>query len=350
MPKISVIVPVYNVEAYLPRCIDSILAQSFKYFELILVDDGSPDNCGKICDDYSKKDDRIVVIHKENGGLSAARNAGLDWSFANSNSEWIAFIDSDDWVHKDYLKILYTSCLENNTLISICGFQYTSGTIDDTDMVNSSLRIIIPEEIWCSEQLLSILAWNKLYKKELWINIRFPIGKQHEDEFTTHRLLFQCDYISFLPFPLYYYFQREDSIMRKPWNLKRLDAIEALQSQIDFFDIKGIDSCYLYSIRRYFDNIIACISLMKKNGFNLFYQMKYIREFKKNLKKHELILRRFNYDTQYYYQKAYPLRYHLRAIKRIPFNITCRILGEQKYEIIKKTIKNCFHLFFSHIF
>ena len=109
MPVISVIVPVYNVEKYLHRCVDSILAQTFTDFELILVDDGSPDNCGKICDEYAEKDSRIHVIHKVNGGLSDARNAGLDWAFANSNSEWVTFIDSDDWVDKYYLEYLYNS-------------------------------------------------------------------------------------------------------------------------------------------------------------------------------------------------------------------------------------------------
>ena len=103
MPQISVIVPVYKVEAYLARCVDSVLAQTFSDFDLILVDDGSPDNSGAICDEYAEKDPRIVVIHQKNGGLSAARNAGIEWAFAHSNSQWLNFIDSDDWVHPEYL-------------------------------------------------------------------------------------------------------------------------------------------------------------------------------------------------------------------------------------------------------
>ena len=122
---ISVIVPVYKVEEYIYRCVDSILAQSFKDFELILVDDGSPDNCGKICDEYAQKDKRITVIHKENGGLSDARNTGIDWALKNSN--WITFIDSDDWVHTDYLKNLYNAVKENNVDISVCGYVNTTG-------------------------------------------------------------------------------------------------------------------------------------------------------------------------------------------------------------------------------
>jgi glycosyltransferase involved in cell wall biosynthesis len=116
MPAISVIVPVYKVEKYIHRCVDSILGQTFTDFELILVDDGSPDSCGAICDEYAAKDSR-VVIHQENGGLSAARNAGIEWSFDHSNSGWMTFIDSDDWVHPQYLELLHRACLENGTAL-----------------------------------------------------------------------------------------------------------------------------------------------------------------------------------------------------------------------------------------
>lgn len=108
MAAISVIVPIYKVEAFLHRCVDSILAQTFADFDLVLVDDGSPDSCGDICEEYARKDGRIHVIHQKNGGLSAARNTGIDWAQANSGSQWLAFVDSDDWVHPDFLRRLYT--------------------------------------------------------------------------------------------------------------------------------------------------------------------------------------------------------------------------------------------------
>ena len=112
--KISVIVPIYNVEPYLRRCIDSILAQTHVNFELILVDDGSPDHCGEICDEYAMHDDRIVVIHQKNCGVAAARNAGIDWTFANSDSEWLTFVDSDDYIHPEYLERLYNELLNKD--------------------------------------------------------------------------------------------------------------------------------------------------------------------------------------------------------------------------------------------
>ena len=120
MPSISVIVPIYMVEPYLRRCVDSILAQTFPDFELILVDDGSPDNCGQICEEYARLDRRVLVIHQENRGLSAARNAGIDWVMANSDSSWITFVDSDDWIHPNMLKHLFELNRDHGTQISAC--------------------------------------------------------------------------------------------------------------------------------------------------------------------------------------------------------------------------------------
>ena len=120
MPTISVIVPVYKVEKYIHRCVDSILEQTYADFELILVDDGSPDNCGAICDEYATQDSRVVVIHQENGGLSAARNAGIDWAFTNSDSQWISFVDSDDWVHPEYLERLLDVAVSRSADMTFC--------------------------------------------------------------------------------------------------------------------------------------------------------------------------------------------------------------------------------------
>jgi len=127
MANISVIVPVYKVEAFLSRCVESILAQTYRDFELILVDDGSPDGCGVLCDGYARRDSRVHVIHQENGGLSAARNTGIDWVFANSVSRWIAFVDSDDWVHPDFLKVLYETAEKTACKLSVCDYFRTAG-------------------------------------------------------------------------------------------------------------------------------------------------------------------------------------------------------------------------------
>ena len=256
MPTISVIVPVYKVEPYLHRCVDSILAQTFTDFELILVDDGSPDNCGAICDEYAAQDSRVHVIHQPNGGLSAARNAGLDWAFANSDSEWLSFIDSDDWVHEEYLERLYRACVDTSVDISSVGLFETDGNVHYNYSADEfSLRTISTEEVYFRSvpyyQLPTISSCTKLFRKELWRDIRFPAGKVNEDRFTTHLILFQTARITYLTAPLYYYLVREDSIMHSQWMPKRLDDLEAIKGQIAFFDKKGLLKIRDYSISGY---------------------------------------------------------------------------------------------------
>ena len=241
MQIISVIVPVYKVEPYFHRCIDSILNQTFTDFELILVDDGSPDNCGAICDEYAAKDNRIVVIHKENGGLSDARNAGLDWAFANSDSEWITFIDSDDWVHRQYLEILYRLCADNNVIVSSCGHLRTAGEIAETQDVSDYEPIIGAVQTLSQmglkySEFNTSVAWGRMYKKELFRNIRFPVGRFHEDEFVTYKLLFVCDKIAITTFHMYYYYINDSGITATKMSLKRMiDQLDALEEQYQYY-------------------------------------------------------------------------------------------------------------------
>ena len=174
MPTISIIVPVYKVENYIHRCVDSILGQTYADFELILVDDGSPDNCGAICDDYAAKDSRVVVIHQENGGLSAARNAGIDWVLANSNSQWLTFIDSDDWVNKTYLESLLEVADEEDSLISVCNF-LTASKENGADQVGStgSRKIKVPD--FYNEYFSASAAYSLLHAA-----VHAPLrGRQH---------------------------------------------------------------------------------------------------------------------------------------------------------------------------
>lgn len=243
MPKISVIVPVYKVEQYLNRCVDSILNQTFKDFELILVDDGSPDNCPAICDEYAAKYKFIHVIHKENGGLSDARNYGIGWSLKNSDSEWITFIDSDDWVHPQYLELLYNTCVDYDTVISSCGYEKLENYSEDivaAKIINTDIDVGTADNLavknYKFEQFNITIAVARLYKKELWQDIRFPVGRLHEDEFTTYKVLFACDRIAVVKNDLYYYFQNENGIMQSPMSQKRInDTIDALYEQCVFF-------------------------------------------------------------------------------------------------------------------
>ena len=235
MPEISVIVPVYKVEPYLRHCIDSILAQTFPDIEVILVDDGSPDGCPAICDEYAQLDKRVKVIHQKNQGVSAARNAGLDWVFANSDSQWISFVDSDDWVHPRFLAYLYQAAVEYNVKISVCSAEkadkYTAPSRDAT----YSFETYNALSFFVQEALLGPVVWYKLYKKLLFKSKRFPVGKLHEDEFLTYLLLHEAKELAFSKCKLYYYFKNESGITNSPYTLSRLDAIDALEEQYKFF-------------------------------------------------------------------------------------------------------------------
>ena len=216
---ISVIVPVYQVELYVRKCLDSIIEQEYENLEIILIDDGSTDGSSQICDDYKSKDKRIKVIHRENGGLSSARNAGIDIA----NGEYIAFIDSDDWVDPKYIEKLYSVCEIYDCDIAQCSYE---NVINEDDFIwkdktggNKQPMLYTGREFsYATYRLLSWecnLVWNKLYKKSLFEDIRFPVGKIHEDEFTTYKLVWKSDKVGVISDQLYYYRYRIGSIMQQ---------------------------------------------------------------------------------------------------------------------------------------
>ena len=222
---ISVIVPIYNVEKYLRKCIDSISNQTYRNLEIILVDDGSPDNCGKICDEYAKEDKRIRVIHKKNGGLSDARNAGIDIA----TGKYITFIDSDDYIENDYVNYLYDLIKKYNCDISICAYK-----LKVEDKINDFGKKYCEEKMTtekCLERMLcergfTVSAWAKMYKSDLFNDVRFPIGKICEDNGTTYKLIKKCKNIIYGNIGKYIYIVRDDSIMNSKFSLKKMDLIE----------------------------------------------------------------------------------------------------------------------------
>ncbi len=231
MPKISVIVPVYKVEKYLNRCVDSILNQTFTDFELILVDDGSPDNSPAMCDDYAAKYDFVHVIHKENGGLSDARNYGIDWALTNSDSKWITFIDSDDWVHEKYLESLIYAVCETGAFVACTMYQQTAGEPLEVLQNEPVFDLVDMQDFYCEHYKQFITAWGKLYKKSDFETLRFPVGKLHEDEFTTWKILFLYPKIALISAPLYAYFCNPSGIMNSDWNLKRTVGLVAQEER-----------------------------------------------------------------------------------------------------------------------
>ena len=232
MPKISVIVPIYKTEKYLDKCIESIVNQTYTDIEIILVDDGSPDNCPIMCDEWAKKDERIKVIHKENGGLSDARNAGIDIA----SGEYIGFVDGDDCILPTMYEKLYSAIEANEADLSICGYLYVDEELHQLEaseysspMKNEVLDSYGAMQRLCTEDKYwyYTTSVNRLYRKYLFDEIRFPKGVLHEDEYTSHRFYNACKTVVCIEDCLYLYVQRSNSITTSTYNIRRLDALEA---------------------------------------------------------------------------------------------------------------------------
>ena len=239
---ISVIIPVYKVEKYLDKCIRSVVNQTYTNLDIILIDDGSPDGCGEICDEWAEKDKRIRVIHQQNAGVSAARNAGLDIA----SGDYIAFVDSDDYIHTDFLQTLYSNITANDADMAICGYcevdeQGQSFVSEDKETIEERLLDNTSALEYLSIGKTKNQVWDKLYKKALFAEVRFPIGKIHEDNFVTPRLLYACTRIHVTSRELYYYVQNPTSIMHTAVSARSMDFIEGDCLSLALFEEIGLN-------------------------------------------------------------------------------------------------------------
>ncbi len=227
--QISVIVPVYKVEPYLDRCVQSIVDQTYGNLEIILVDDGSPDGCPAMCDAWAEKDKRIRVIHKPNGGLSDARNAGM----AAATGEYISFVDSDDWLAPEMLERLLDALERDDSDIAACAVEmvWEDGTLSQplTVRKNCVLDRLEAQKELLKEKLLKQPVWYKLYRRETIKGILFEVGKYHEDVFWSYQAVGNARRVTLIDYIGYYYFQRGGSIMGEGYSIKRLDAVEAIE-------------------------------------------------------------------------------------------------------------------------
>ena len=280
-PLISVIVPVYRVEEYLERCVKSILSQTYKNLEVILVDDGSPDQCPAICDACAEKDARVKVIHQENKGLSGARNAGID----AASGEYLGFVDSDDYVSPHFIEELYQLLQDTGCAIGQCRFSYVKG--DGLAEEGDSAFCIYPgeslmEQLYGPEEKATcfVVAWNKLYRAELFkeTGIRYPEGRIHEDEATTYRLFHEAKKLAFLDRALYGYYTENGGSITSVFSAKRLQWLTAHEERIAFFKKNGYEKLLPAAYRKLCD---ACITFY----FRCTEQVKDAEELKKELRK-----------------------------------------------------------------
>lgn len=237
--KISVIIPVYNVEKYLNQCIQSVINQTYSCLEIILIDDGSVDGSGSICDEWAKGDSRIIVIHKKNGGLSDTRNKGI----TIATGAYLFFLDSDDFIASNALGRLYWIIKKTNSDISMCNFIYTD---EEGVILRNQEKGPIEEDTLSGEQVLKekmfapqywqwVIMCNKLYKKSIFDNICLPVGKMHEDEYVVHDIFFQSKRVACIADILYFYRQRNNSITNSSFSIRNLDIVEAYLNRALFY-------------------------------------------------------------------------------------------------------------------
>ncbi len=297
---VSVIVPVYKVEEYLSRCIESIINQTYKNLEIILVDDGSPDNCPQICDEYAKKDNRIKVIHKENGGLSDARNAGMKIA----TGEYTAFIDSDDYIDLSMFEhMVQVSIVEKADIVECNVYSVYDNCIEkyntDTYAIYNQNNLIM--EAYIKYYHIKTVVWNKLYKTELIKNISFEFGKYNEDEFFTYRVLANANVLVHIDNYYYYYYQRVGSIMGSEYSIKALDSLEGSMQRAVFIK-NNYPELYFYQLKTI---TFLCIDqyqrlLLNKNTDGYKFGKDKVKKYRKMLKWTIADLKRLDFKKAFF--------------------------------------------------
>lgn len=263
MVSVSIIVPIYNVEQYLDECVKSIISQTYKNIEIILVDDESPDNSPAMCDEYAKSDERVKVIHKKNGGLSSARNAGLDIA----TGDYVLFIDSDDYITNDFVEQLLHTAAASKADIAMCNFTSDTKTLDLG--ISDSFKIYTPKQATRAilKEHISTMAQTKLFRAELLDGIRFPLGRIYEDYGTIYKLFDKAGSIACVDTRKYYYRYNPDSITNKRFSLKQMDYY-AISDEVEAFIIDKYPSFKKHVRNRATRMSISFLKKISEIGFD----------------------------------------------------------------------------------
>ncbi|MDD3139233.1 MAG: glycosyltransferase family 2 protein [Lachnospiraceae bacterium] len=287
---ISVIIPIYDVEKYLDKCLQSVRQQTYRDLEIILVNDGSKDGSLSICEKHAGQDCRIKIINQENKGLSAARNSGIDVA----SGEYICFIDSDDWIASDYCERLLNACVQYGVPLSMCSFYRVSGdensvrTLDgETQLLDQNRALHFLDYREKEEYILIVAAWNKMYARNLFQNLRYPEGKFHEDEFVIGELLLQVPSVAWVSQKMYFYRQREDSITGRENrdDVRHLQVLEAYGIRMSQFLESGKHDMFQICWRNYMLTLIEWLAVQQKTGKKIRHNNLYI-DYGRMLKKY----------------------------------------------------------------
>lgn len=313
---VTIIIPIYQAEEYVERCIQSVRNQTYKNLEILLIDDGSEDKSADICDRFAMLDSRITVFHKKNGGLSDARNYGID----RANGEYLAFIDADDYVTEDFIETLLDCCIRNKSDLAVCDYCQVKGEEIPRSLKNSEREVTLEEalnEVCANSKghIMYTVAWNKLYQKNLFETIRYPVGKTHEDEAVIYKIYEKAQKIMVMDKKMYGYYMSPNGIMRRKYNKSRLDFLEIQKEKIYYFRDKNQKTYEIKSRQQFGESLIFhyyCVRKFWKNSKEQ--QKKMVREFEKECLRYNKNFSRFvrmNFLFFYHCTDVYYMLYFL---------------------------------------
>lgn len=337
MSKISIIIPVYNAESYLNRCIDSILTQTFIDFDVILIDDGSRDQSLAICTNYSKRDPRIHIICQENCGPSTARNKGIDWAFSESNSEFIVFVDCDDCLHPQFLEYMYYAIKHHTVEIAMSRHAYIAA--GQKFSCNGLYHRCQCEEMSAEDLMLSQTSgfnyvWGKIFTKSCFSSLRFPENVTFgEDNLVVFKVIFEYNRVVFVDNILYYYFYTSTGITKSPWTPKSLDVFVGIRAQLNYYAKHGFVKAYEKEIELYVQQYAYQIHRILEDKVNFSVNRPYMRKMQREM---NALIRSSNrnFKGQFYlYEALHPVKSKflkllskLKRIIKIFILICCLIL------------------------
>lgn len=323
MSEISIIIPVYNSEAYLHRCLNSIIGQTFSDFDVVLVDDGSQDKSFDICNEFERMDTRITAIHQKNSGPSIARNRGIEYAWQYSDSRYFMFVDSDDCLHHQCLEYMLQSMKDSDATVSMCRHRYVSANEYfemDEDYEQCFFEEITAENLMVSQNSAFNYIWGKLYSKDCFSTLRYPENISFgEDNLVTFKVLFECDKVVYIENVLYYYFYTSTGITKSPWTVESLDVFEGIQAQLDYYKKYDYEKAYYKELELYIQQYAYQIHRIRENKENYINNKPYLQMMKHKMKK--LLMENKEYkerESMYWFEALHPIKAKiLRLTKNI---------------------------------
>ena len=342
MSQITVIIPVYNAAGFLYRCMDSLTAQTFSDFDIVFIDDGSPDGSSEICDSFAGHN--VHIIHQQNAGPSKARNMGIAWAFSHSDSRSLAFIDSDDCIHPQYLEYLYQAATQLGCPAAMCRHRYVYPADDWTAFTGSlcpDIQPVLPEDLMIRRSDSFNYTWGKLFAKELFQTLRFPEHVSFgEDNLIVYQAMFACKHIAYVDALLYFYFYNAAGITKSLWSCRSLDVFAGIEAQLDFYQNNGYARAYQKEIELYIQQCAYQIHRIREDKSHINDNLHHLNDLKKRMT--ALLSEHPHYrlaDHDYWYEALHP---RMASIKHLSKRIKNNLAANGLKNTVQKGIRRFF--------